>query len=132
MVDVVSSPVAFIARRNAKKGAPYRFPRFAVRFMFLNGVPRDRRRYMARRLYAESSQIPVEHVSRGEMPADVPRTWILTKRDRTHSPGEQRASINAIGGVDEVIEVDTCHGLMVSAPEWLGRILVQHCRSRAR
>jgi pimeloyl-ACP methyl ester carboxylesterase len=130
MVDVVAAPIAFIARRNAKKGAPYRFPQFAARLMFLNGVPRDRRRFMAGRLYAESSRILAEPVVRGAMPDDVPRTWILTKRDRTHPPGEQRASIDALGGVDDVIEVDTCHGLMVSAPEWLGRMLVQHCRRR--
>jgi len=132
MVDVLAAPVAFIARRNAKSGAPYQFPRFAVRFMFLNGVPRGRRRFMAGRLHPESSQIPVERVSRSALPADVPRTWILTKRDRTHPPREQRASISAIGGVEEVIEVDTCHGLMVSEPEWLARMLVQRCRSRAR
>lgn len=132
MVDVVSRPVAFVARRNAKKGAPYEFPRLAARFMFLNGVARDRRRFMAGRLYPESSQIPLEKVSRGAMPENVPRTWILTKRDRTHPPGEQRASMEAIGGVEDVIELDTCHGLMVSEPERLAEILVERCRSRTR
>jgi pimeloyl-ACP methyl ester carboxylesterase len=131
MVDVVSRPVAFVARRNARKGAPYEFPRVAARFMFLNGVARDRRRFMAGRLYPESAQIPLETVSRGAMPEKVPRTWILTKRDRTHPPAEQRASMEAIGGVDDVIELDTCHGLMVSEPERLAEILVECCRSRS-
>jgi hypothetical protein len=46
----------------------------------------------------------------------VPRTWILPLRDRTHPVGEQRVSIEAIGGVQDVIEMDTCHSVMVSEP----------------
>jgi pimeloyl-ACP methyl ester carboxylesterase len=128
MVDVVGRPVAATARRNAGKGGPYELPSIAPRFMFLNGVPRARRRFMAGRLHPESSQIPVEKVTRRGMPDDVPRTWILTLRDRTHPVKEQRASIEAIGGVQELIEMDTCHGLMVSEPERLAAILVARCR----
>jgi pimeloyl-ACP methyl ester carboxylesterase len=131
MVDVVAGPIALIARRSAKKGGPYEVPPIAPRFMFLNGVPRARRRFMAGRLYPESSQLPVEKVSRRGMPGDVPRTWILTLRDRSHPVKEQLASIEAIGGVQQVIEVDTCHGLMVSEPERLAEILVERCRARS-
>jgi pimeloyl-ACP methyl ester carboxylesterase len=130
MVDVMSALVSVIARRNARKGGPYQLPPIAPRFMFLNGVPRARRRFMVGRLYPESSQLPVEKVSHRGVPGDVPRTWILTLRDRTHSVKEQQASIAAIGGVQEVIEVDTCHGLMVSEPERLAEILVARCRAR--
>lgn len=130
MVDVMSAPMSVIARRNARKGVPYELPPLAPRFMFLNGVPRARRRFMAGRLYPESSQLPVEKASRRGMPGDVPCTWILTLRDRTHSVKEQRASIEAIGGVQEVIEMNTCHGLMVSEPERLAEILVERCRAR--
>lgn len=131
MVDVVSVPMAVIARRNAKKGTPYELPSIAPRFLFLNGVPRARRRFMAGRLYPESSQLPIERVSRRGMSEDVPRTWILTLRDRTHTVKEQRASIEAIGGVQEVLEMDTCHGLMVSEPERLAEILVERCHARS-
>ena len=65
---------------------------------------------MAGRLYPESSQMPVEAVPRRDMPDEVPRTWILTLRDRTHPVGEQRASIEALGGVKEVIEMDVTAG----------------------
>lgn len=130
MVDVISVLMAVIARRNAKRGGPYEVPPIAPRFMFLNGVPRARRRFMAGRLHPESSQLPVEKVSRRGMPGDVPRTWILTRRDRTHPVREQLASIEAIGGVQEVIEMNTCHGLMVSEPERLAEILVERCRAR--
>ena len=48
-------------------------------------------------------------------------------QNRTHSVKEQRASIKAIGGVQTLIEIDTCHGLMVSEPERLAEILVDRC-----
>ena len=83
---------------------------------------------MAGRFYPESSQIPMEKVSRRSVPQNVPRTWILTLRDRTHPIKEQRASIEAIGGVQSLIEIDTCHMLMVSEPERLASILVERCR----
>jgi pimeloyl-ACP methyl ester carboxylesterase len=128
MVDVVARPTALVARRNAKKDAPYTMPPTVARFLFFNGVPRARRRSMAGRLYPESSRIPVERVSRRDMPDDVPRTWILTLRDRTHSAKEQHASIDALGGVQTLIPMDTCHGLMVSEPERLAKLLVERCR----
>jgi pimeloyl-ACP methyl ester carboxylesterase len=128
MVDVVARPTAVIARRNARKGTPYKMPPAVARFVFFNGVPRARLPFTAGRLYPESSRIPMEKVSRRNMPTQVPRTWILTGRDRTHSTKEQLASIEAIGGVQTVIPIDTCHSLMVSEPERLAEILVERCR----
>ena len=69
-----------------------------------------------------------ENVSRKGMPDEVPRTWILTLRDRALSVKSQRRSIKAIGGVQTLIAVDTCHCLMVSEPEQLAEILVRRCR----
>jgi len=66
------------------------------------------------------------------MPDDVPRTWILTLRDRALSVKTQRRCIEAIGGVQTIIEVDTCHDLMVSEPERLAEILVGRCRLYSR
>jgi hypothetical protein len=62
------------------------------------------------------------------MPDEVPRTWILTTRDRSLSVRSQRRSIEALGGVQTIIEMDTCHDLMVSEPERLAAILVERCR----
>ena len=127
MADVVSRPVAMVARRNAKKAVPYSVPPILARHIFLNGVPRARRRFMVGRTYPESPRIPMEKVSRRGMP-DVPRSWVMTLRDRTHPVSEQRASIEALGGVSKTIEMDTCHSLMVSEPERLAQILAQRCR----
>lgn len=62
------------------------------------------------------------------MPTEVPRTWILTTRDRTHSVKDQHRSVEALGGVQTVFHVDTCHDLMVSEPRRLAEILVDRCR----
>lgn len=43
----------------------------------------------------------------------------------------QRASIEALGGVSNVIEMDTCHSLMISEPERLAQILAQRCQPYA-
>ena len=127
---VESSPwvIRTIARRRAKKNVPTPTPKWYARFVFLNGVPSHGRRFMAGKLYAESLLMLIERVSRRGMPDDIPRTWILTRRDRALAPKVQRKYIEALGGVQKVIEIDTCHCLMVSEPERLAEILVDRCR----
>ena len=66
------------------------------------------------------------------MPDDVPRTWILTLRDHAFSVEDATKSIDAIGGVQTLIPIDTCHDLMVSEPERLAEILVERCRLYSR
>ena len=41
----------------------------------------------------------------------------------------QHRCIAALGGVQTLIEIDTCHDLMVSEPERLAEILVERCRA---
>jgi hypothetical protein len=110
---VDSSPwlIARIARRVAKKGVPTETPKWMARFAYLNGVPSYRRRFMTGKLYAESLRILTESASRRGMPDDIPRTWILTLRDRALAPKVQREYIEAIDGVQTLIEIDTCHCL---------------------
>ncbi len=127
---VDSSPwlIAAIARRRVKKGVPNPAPKWLARFVYLNGVPRRDRGFMAGKHYAESLHILTESVSRSGMPDDIPRTWILTLRDRALAPKVQRKYIDAIGGVHTLIEMDTCHCLMVSEPELLAETLIKRCR----
>jgi pimeloyl-ACP methyl ester carboxylesterase len=130
MADTLTGPIGPSARRRAKKGAPDEMPRVMGRFVFLNGVPRTRRRATLDRLCADSSRIPAERVSRRGMPDEVPRTWILTTRDRALSAKAQHKCIDALGGVQTLIELETCHDLMISEPKRLAEILVERCRFR--
>lgn len=127
IVDGSPWQIATVARRRAKKNVPTPTPKWYARFVFMNGVPSHRRRFMIGKLYAESLRILTEKVSRRGMPDDIPRTWILTKRDRALAPKLQRKYIESLGGVQTLIEVDTCHMVMVSEPERLASILVERC-----
>jgi pimeloyl-ACP methyl ester carboxylesterase len=60
----------------------------------------------------------------------VPRTWILTTRDRALSNKSQQASIAALGRVEDVIPIDACHDVMFSHPERLAQVLLERCRLR--
>jgi pimeloyl-ACP methyl ester carboxylesterase len=128
ITDSLPLLLARIARRFIKNGVPRETPRWLARFAYLNGVPSHRRRFMTGKLYPESLRILTEKVSRRGMPDDIPRTWILTLRDRALSPKLQRGNIEALGGVQTLIEIDTCHCLMVSEPELLAETLVERCR----
>ncbi len=120
--------IATVARRRAKKNVPTPTPKWYARFVFMNGVPSHRRRFLTGKLYAESLRILTEKLSRRGMPDEIPRTWILTRRDHALAPKVQRKYIDALGGVQTLIEVDTCHMVMVSEPKRLASILVDRCR----
>jgi pimeloyl-ACP methyl ester carboxylesterase len=129
--DTLGGPLAVFARFAARAGRPFKIPRIAAQYAFCNGMTRERRRLAMSRLCNESPRIPGEPVDRSGFPDDVPRTWILTTRDRALSQKSQHASIAALGGVHEVIPVDACHDVMFSHPENLAQILLERCRLRS-
>lgn len=130
IVDTLGGPLAVFARFAARGGRAFKVPQFAAQYAFCNGMTRAQRQFTLSRLYAESARIPAEPVDRSGLPDDVPRTWILTTRDRALSQKSQHASIAALGGVHDVIPVDACHDVMISHPELLARILIERCRLR--
>lgn len=130
IVDTLGGPLAAFARYAAKGRRPVKIPNAVTRYAFCNGMTREQTRRTMSALCAESPRIPGERVDRSGMPDDVPRTWILTTRDRALSQKSQHRSITAIGGVQEIISVDACHELMFSHPERLAEILAERCRLR--
>jgi len=129
VVDTLAGPLAWYARRGAKTRRTGELPAAVASFAFVNGVPRAQRRYLLDRLCADSPCIATENVSRRDMPDEIPRTWILTTQDRALSVKSQRNSIAALGGVQTMIPMDTCHDLMISEPKRLAGILVERCRA---
>ena len=135
LVDTFPGALSWFARRTAKrkvqKGRSVRsggLPTALARFVFCNGMTPAQRRFTLARSCQESAPIMIEKVDRSGMPDDVPRTWILTRRDRAVPMKIQHECIAALGGVQTLIEIDTCHMLMVSEPQRLAEILVQRCR----
>jgi pimeloyl-ACP methyl ester carboxylesterase len=129
IVDTLSGPIAWYARRSARLGKSMSMPALLARRSFCNGMTRDQRTFTLSRLCPESTAVIMEPVDRSELPDDVPRTWILTLRDKSLSPTNQRRSIAALGGVKTIIPIDTCHDAMVSEPRRLAQILIERCQS---
>jgi pimeloyl-ACP methyl ester carboxylesterase len=127
IVETLRGPLGWYARRAARRGAPTLMPRALAAASFCNGMTRAQRRFTLDRLYPESTRVVAEPADRSALPGDVPRTWILTRRDRAQSPRTQRRAIESLGGVDEVVELDTCHDAMISAPDELAAILLDRC-----
>ena len=65
-------PAASTVGRKLSAELKTKTPKWMTRFVILNGVPSDRRRFMAGKLYAESLRILTEKVSRRGMPYDIP------------------------------------------------------------
>jgi pimeloyl-ACP methyl ester carboxylesterase len=132
LVDTFPEALSWYARRTAKrnvqKGRSGGLPNALARFALCNGMTPAQRRFTLARSYPESPSIMIERVDRSGMPDEVPRTWILTRRDRAVSMKLQHECIAALGGVQTLIEIDTCHMLMVSEPERLAEILIGRCR----
>jgi pimeloyl-ACP methyl ester carboxylesterase len=133
MLDTLPGLLGWYARRSANRNVarnrPGTMPTAMAMYSFCNGMSRTQRKFNRDRFYPESASVVLEAVDRSQMPGRVPRTWILTKRDRALSPKTQRRSIEALGGVQTLIEVDTCHNLMISEPKRLAEILVERCRA---
>lgn len=117
-----------IAKRKVQKGRSLGLPTALARFSLCNGMTPAQRRFALARSCQESAPIMIEKVDRSGMPDDVPRTWILTRRDRAVPTKIQHECIAALGGVQTLIEIDTCHMLMVSEPERLAEVLIGRCR----
>jgi len=131
VVDTLPGIVGWYARRKADSGQSGVLPNALAEFVFCNGMTRRQRSFNRDRFYAESPSVIFEKADRSGLPEDVPRTWILTLHDRALSLRSQRESIAALGGVQTVLPMDTCHNLMVSQPKLLAEILVERCRCYA-
>ena len=130
VVDTLGGPLAPLAR-SARWMHMSSIPRPFARFAFCNGMTHAQREFALARLYGEAINVIVEPVDRSDLPGDVPRTWIMTLRDRALSMRQQRFAIESLGGVDTMICVDTCHNVMISEPNWLAARLAERCRLRA-
>jgi pimeloyl-ACP methyl ester carboxylesterase len=129
IVDTLRGPLAWYCRWGARRGKVTTLPVPIAWWLFGNAMTRDQRRFMLSRMYAESARVITEPVDRVGFPEDVPRTWILTRRDRAQRVSSQRRSIAALGGVHTVIELDAGHDVMISDPEKLAEILLARLRT---
>ena len=130
VVDTLVGPLAWYVRRAVRlRKPPSTTPKMLSVLIFCNGMTRAQRRFTLSRMHAEAATIITEPVDRSDLPDDVPRTWILTLRDHALFRRTQLRSIAALGGVQTLIPVDTCHDLMISEPRLLAEILIERCNA---
>ena len=125
VLDVLRGPLRWIATIAARRRSPTSLPSFMALLAFGNGMDRSQRRIIADSLCPEAGWLISEHVTRQGLDPAIPRTWVLTRRDRGMTPSQQRRSIENLGGVDECLELDAPHDAMVSHPDALADILLE-------
>ncbi|TCN53623.1 pimeloyl-ACP methyl ester carboxylesterase [Rhodococcus sp. SMB37] len=101
------------------------FPREMATELFCNGMTDEQTEFTLSELCAESSRLATERVDRSAMPQGVPRVWVLTGHDRAMPPAQQRRHIDNLGGVSEVVEIESCHDVMISEPAALARVVLE-------
>jgi pimeloyl-ACP methyl ester carboxylesterase len=126
VVDTLRGPLAPLARsaRHIRRSS---MPKPLARYAFCNGMTREQRRLTLSRLCGEAAGVIFEPADRSALPADVPRTWIMTLRDRALSRRQQLTAIDSLGGVDRMLCIDGCHDVMVGDPVGLATMLAGRC-----
>lgn len=120
-------PLGLIARAVARRRSViHPLPPPLTRWAFGNGMTQDQRTFLYSVLTPQSLRPPAERVDRSGFP-EVPCTWVLTLRDHTLSAQAQRRFIANLGGVDEILKLDTCHDAMITMPGELADILMARC-----
>jgi pimeloyl-ACP methyl ester carboxylesterase len=130
VLDTLPWPVSVWLRRAALSGKSFAVPSPLARVCFWNGVPARMRRSATSVLCREFAHVLGERADYSALSRAVPRTWIITGRDRILSRRRQLSYIDAIGGVDTVLRIDSCHDAMFSHPLWLAESLVARCSPR--
>ncbi len=102
-----------------------------IRRLFCNDMDEAQTRFVLDHCGAEAPSVFGDRVTRQGTPATLPSTYVRLGRDQALSPQDQDAQIAALrrspGGPVEVIDLDTGHDVMISAPGLLGPVL-EHAR----
>jgi pimeloyl-ACP methyl ester carboxylesterase len=129
MLDLIPPPARWVAGWFFRDGAPPRRPprRLFARWWFGNDLSREQNEHLYRQLCPEATGFFHTTVTRTDLPSRVPRTWILTGKDRTVGPRQQRRNMANLGRIDEIVHVDACHDVMISQPHRMAQILADQC-----
>ena len=98
-----------------------------IRRMFCNDMDAEQTRFVLEHTGVEAPGAFAEAVTRVGIPADLPTTYVKLLRDQALAAEDQDrqiANLRASPGLDvQIVELDTGHDVMISAPEQLARVL---------
>ncbi len=99
----------------------------SIRRMFCNDMDEVQTRYVLDHTGVEAAGAFADRVTRVGIPPDLPTTYVRLLQDQALAPADQDvqiANLRASPGLDvQVIELDTGHDVMISAPERLADVL---------
>jgi pimeloyl-ACP methyl ester carboxylesterase len=120
--DTVSPLSRFVARLLEHVA----MPRWLARYIFCNGMTAEQAALSLKLLVPDAPDTPGltrAPADRSALPASIPRTWVLTLKDRTLTPRVQlRFAANL--QVSDIVPLDTGHNPMIADPEGLAAILL--------
>jgi len=98
-----------------------------LRRMFCNDMTEGQAAFVLAHCGAEVPSVLAERVTRRGIPLTLPKTYVRLSRDQSLAPDTQDEQIAALraspGGAVDVVELDTGHDVMISAPAALARVL---------
>lgn len=101
-----------------------------VRRLFCNDMTEAQAQLVLSHTGTEAAAVFGETVSRVGIPPTLPKTYVRLLRDQALSPSDQDAAIAALrespGGTVDVVELDTGHDVMISAPEALAAVIARY------
>lgn len=98
-----------------------------IRHMFCNDMNEEQTRFVIQHTGTEVAAVFGERVTRVGIPPELPKTYVRLLRDQALSLADQDRAIENLcdspGGEVEIVELDTGHDVMISAPEALAEVL---------
>lgn len=122
-IDSLPLHLRVLARRNSRR-SPTRnqMPKWLARRMFCSDMNKGDTAYVLERLVPESIGLVFENVSRKNLPASVPISYIKLLRDKALSPRNQDRMIANLPE-PAVRTLEAGHDAMISRPQELAKIL---------
>lgn len=97
------------------------------RAMFCNDMDEEQTRFVLERCGHECPMPFTESVTRADIPPELPKTYVRLARDQALSRADQDAQIGSLlespGGMLAILDLDSGHDVMISAPARLAAIL---------
>jgi hypothetical protein len=98
-----------------------------IRHMFCNDMDEVQTRFVIDHTGPEVSAVFLERVTRHGIPPQLAKTYVRLGRDQALALSDQDGAIQNLcespGGEVEIVELDTGHDVMISAPEVLAAVL---------
>lgn len=116
-------PRTALALRRGGSQAPLTMSPRRARRGLANDLDQAHARRLAGRLVPETPGFLTSPMPDAALPPDLPRSYLVTRRDRIHNPRRQAATATRLGAT--VIEIDSGHDPMLSQPAVVAQVINQ-------